>query len=90
MSGLDPIGRHLVVDLIRRYHLKGKTILFCSHILTDVERICDRIGIMEAGQLKAIIAASDLDRGGDGKTDGSESVTPLERLFLDMVTEKAA
>ena len=51
MSGLDPIGRRMVFDLILELKDQGKTIFFCSHILNDVERLCDRIGLMNKGQL---------------------------------------
>ncbi|MBV5330554.1 MAG: ABC transporter ATP-binding protein, partial [Chlorobium sp.] len=60
MSGLDPFGRQLVVDIIRDYNTKGNTILFCSHILTDVERICDRIAIMNQGSLQTITTPAQL------------------------------
>ena len=51
MSGLDPIGRKMVFDLIVELKDQGKTIFFCSHILNDVERLCDRIGLMNKGRL---------------------------------------
>ncbi|MCK4502909.1 MAG: ABC transporter ATP-binding protein, partial [Desulfuromonadales bacterium] len=51
MSGLDPIGRKMVFDLIVELKEQGKTIFFCSHILNDVERLCDRIGLVDKGQL---------------------------------------
>ena len=51
MSGLDPIGRKLVFDLVMDLKSEGKTIFFCSHILNDVERLCDRIGLLNQGQL---------------------------------------
>lgn len=51
MSGLDPVGRKLVFDLVTELKNKGKTILFCSHILNDVERLCDRIGLIVNGKL---------------------------------------
>ncbi|MCB2183206.1 MAG: ABC transporter ATP-binding protein [Desulfobulbaceae bacterium] len=60
MSGLDPIGRKLVVDLILTLKKQGKTILFCSHILNDVERLCDRVAIMAKGQLKTILDKENL------------------------------
>ena len=55
MSGLDPLGRALVVDLIFELKRKKKTVLFCSHILNDVERLCDRMAIMDQGQLKTVL-----------------------------------
>lgn len=51
MSGLDPLGRRLLFDLIMDLKSQGKTIFFCSHILSDVERLCDRIGLMVKGRL---------------------------------------
>jgi len=51
MSGLDPIGRKMVFDLIVELKQQGKTIFFCSHILNDVERLCDRIGLINKGRL---------------------------------------
>ncbi len=51
MSGLDPIGRKMVFDLVMELKQQGKTIFFCSHILNDVERLCDRIGLLCKGKL---------------------------------------
>jgi ABC-2 type transport system ATP-binding protein len=51
MSGLDPLGRSMVFDLVMELKGQGKTIFFCSHILNDVERLCDRIGLMNKGRL---------------------------------------
>jgi len=51
MSGLDPLGRKMVFDLVAELRVEGKTIFFCSHILNDVERLCDRIGLMNKGRL---------------------------------------
>jgi ABC-2 type transport system ATP-binding protein len=54
MSGLDPIGRKMVVDLILELKAAGKTVFFSSHILTDIERLCDRAGIIVAGKLRVV------------------------------------
>ncbi len=51
MSGLDPIGRKEVRDLILEHRRRGKTILFTSHILSDVELLCDRVGILQKGRM---------------------------------------
>ena len=51
MSGLDPIGRKEVRDLVLEQRQIGKTILFTSHILSDVELLCDRVGIMQRGKM---------------------------------------
>ena len=52
MSGLDPLGRVLVRDIILEERRKGKTVFFSSHILSDVETICDRVAIVVAGMLR--------------------------------------
>lgn len=80
MSGLDPVGRKLLVDLILDLKKQGKTILFCSHILNDVERLCDRVAVMHQGQLKAILSQKDL-AAEQAKT--SENI--LEKLFLELI-----
>jgi ABC-2 type transport system ATP-binding protein len=54
MSGLDPIGRKMVVDLIAELKGAGKTIFFSSHILSDIERLCDRVGIIVGGRLRLV------------------------------------
>jgi ABC-2 type transport system ATP-binding protein len=50
MSGLDPIGRKKVIDLIGQLKEAGKTILFCSHILEDVDRLVDNILLLHKGK----------------------------------------
>jgi len=51
MSGLDPIGRKEVRDLLLEQRDRGKTLLFTSHILSDVELLCDRVVIMQQGEI---------------------------------------
>jgi ABC-2 type transport system ATP-binding protein len=53
MSGLDPEGRHLVRTLIRDAQGKGATILFSSHVLADIEDLCDAVTIIDAGRTVA-------------------------------------
>jgi ABC-2 type transport system ATP-binding protein len=60
MSGLDPIGRKEVRDLIIELRDQGKTVFFSSHILTDVEAIADHIAIVARGQLQSQGAPADL------------------------------
>ena len=59
MSGLDPMGRKSMRDVILSCRDQGKTIIFSSHIISDVEMICDRAGILAKGELKQIIAMDD-------------------------------
>jgi ABC-2 type transport system ATP-binding protein len=51
MSGLDPLGRRLVRNLILEQHRAGKTVLFSTHILSDAETLCDRVAVLRAGRL---------------------------------------
>ncbi|AFY62712.1 ABC transporter ATP-binding protein [Synechococcus sp. PCC 6312] len=51
MSGLDPLGRYQVREIILSLKKQGKTIFFNSHVLSDVEAICDRVGILHQGEL---------------------------------------
>ncbi len=62
MSGLDPLGRKLVGDLILDMKTSGKTVFFSSHILNDAERFCDRVGIIVSGRLRRVDLVSDLLR----------------------------
>ncbi len=87
MSGLDPLGRQLVVDIIRECHARGNTIIFCSHILTDVERICDRIAIMNHGELQAVVTPEEL-RGYPIPPAMPENTSPLEAFFLNTLKGK--
>jgi len=60
MSGLDPVGRKEVRDLILRLKEEGKTIFFSSHILHDAELLCDRVSILVKGRLVAMGSVKDL------------------------------
>ena len=60
MSGLDPVGRYQVREIILTLKNQGKTVFFNSHILSDVELICDRIGILNKGELVAMGTLNEL------------------------------
>lgn len=65
MSGLDPLGRSLVRDLMFQLRQAGKTILFSSHILPDVETLCDRVAVLAAGRVVAEGRVTDLAAASD-------------------------
>ena len=60
MSGLDPIGRKEIRDILFRLKDRGKTVFFSTHILSDAEAICDRVGIIVRGRLRSVGALSEL------------------------------
>ncbi|RMG32966.1 MAG: ABC transporter ATP-binding protein [Planctomycetota bacterium] len=64
-SGLDPLGTRDIKDLILKLRDQGKTVVMCSHLLADVQDVCDRIAILYAGELKVVGRVDELlkDRG---------------------------
>jgi len=60
MSGLDPVGRREVRDLIASLRTEGKTVFMCSHILSDIEVLCDNIAILKKGKLAHAGSLDDL------------------------------
>jgi len=87
MSGLDPLGRYQIREIILSLKQQGKTIFFNSHVLADVEAICDRIGILAQGELicsgsvNELLGSSEAYHvvGSGGHIDGlQEWLHPLE------------
>lgn len=74
MSGLDPIGRKMVKDLILELKSKGTTVFFNTHILSDVESICDSFAIIHQGHLIASESVKNLEK-------------PLEEYFIEKIHE---
>jgi ABC-2 type transport system ATP-binding protein len=68
MSGLDPFGRRLVADVIRRLRDEGRTVFFSTHILPDVEHLCDRVGIIAGGALQYVGSLNGEEREPDSWT----------------------
>ena len=62
MSGLDPLGRRLVRNLILDLRSSGKTVLFSTHILSDAETLCDRVAVLRAGRLVRVGALGEILR----------------------------
>jgi ABC-2 type transport system ATP-binding protein len=92
MSGLDPIGRREVRDLIASLRTTGTTVFFCSHILADIEVLCDRAAILQRGTLAHIGRLSDL-RMAAGDTRAMELVIAganLARLEPELATLNGA
>ncbi|HAF13212.1 MAG TPA: ABC transporter [Blastocatellia bacterium] len=67
MSGLDPIGRREVRDLITALRQDGKTVFMCSHILSDIEVLCDRVAILKGGRLAHVGSLEELRQQIDGR-----------------------
>ena len=60
MSGLDPLGRALVKELIKDLKRRGKTIFFSTHITADVEVVCDKVGVIVKGRLQTVDSVENL------------------------------
>ncbi len=61
-SGLDPLVQRVFFDLIREEHARGATVLFSSHILSEVQRICDRVAIIREGRIVAVRSVAEMRR----------------------------
>jgi ABC-2 type transport system ATP-binding protein len=87
MSGLDPIGRREVRDLMAELKREGKTVFFSTHILSDAEALCDRVAIMNLGQLRGVGAVADLISSVHGKVEvvwqGTKIPAALRSLGAD-------
>ena len=88
MSGLDPIGRKDVRDLIFELKAQGKTVFFSSHILQDVEMLVDRVGIMVKGQLRREGRLHDLLQAPSERVD--VAVEGIDDALAAALTEVAA
>jgi ABC-2 type transport system ATP-binding protein len=84
MSGLDPIGRREVRDLIEQLKHEGKTVFFSTHILSDAEALCDRVAIINLGELRRVGSISELTANVRGKVEfvwhGKTIPTALNQL----------
>lgn len=60
MSGLDPVGRRELRDIILELKRDGQTVLFSTHILSDAEMLCDRVGVIVGGKLRGVGAPAEL------------------------------
>ncbi|MBT8495246.1 MAG: ABC transporter ATP-binding protein [Deltaproteobacteria bacterium] len=87
MSGLDPVGRKEVRDIIQSLRDRGKTVFFSSHILADVEMICDRVAIIGHGRLHEVGTIRELVRDSVAAT---EVVLHLDGEIADEVVGRLA
>src|SRR5256714_2031913 len=90
MSGLDPVGRHDVRELIQQLKDQGKTIFFSTHILSDAEALCDRVGIIHKGELRGVGVVNDFRSSVADKTEviwlGAGALTSVADLVSDTHT----
>jgi ABC-2 type transport system ATP-binding protein len=84
MSGLDPIGRREVRDLIQELKDEGKTVFFSTHILSDAETLCDRVAVLDKGELRGIGVVRELLQQSEKSVEilwhGEAARVDLERL----------
>jgi ABC-2 type transport system ATP-binding protein len=85
MSGLDPIGRREIRELILGLKKEGRTVFFSTHILSDAEALCDRVAVIHKGVLRGIGVVEDLKSQGAGKTEvvwqGSTALAAVSGLL---------
>jgi ABC-2 type transport system ATP-binding protein len=86
MSGLDPIGRREVRDILLQLKRDGKTVMFSTHILSDAEMLCDRVGVIVGGKLRGVGAPEQLV---DVKTQGMEILFELAEQSAAPLMAKA-
>ena len=81
-EGLDEDGRKLLRSVVKRQRQEGKTTLIVSHILSDVERLCDRVGVIKQGRLLTVASMADLTK--DPQTGRHRSLSAaLDALYED-------
>jgi ABC-2 type transport system ATP-binding protein len=77
-SGMDPIGTRQMKDMIIQFAKRGKTVLLCSHLLADVEDVCDRIGILYGGRMQT-----------EGTVDSLLKKTEQKQIVTSAISDKA-
>lgn len=96
MSGLDPIGRALVKEIILDLKKRGKSVFFSTHITDDVEKVCDRVGVINKGHLLVVETVETiLQRGVEGytvlvmNTDGKQEELSIGKADLQDCIEQS-
>jgi ABC-2 type transport system ATP-binding protein len=87
-SGLDPIGTREMKDLIIDLKQRGKTVIMCSHLLADVEDVCDRIAVLHQGELKELGRVEDLLRVTDVTQIRARNLPAAARDEIRVVLER--
>lgn len=86
MSGLDPVGRYEIRELIQGLKDNGKTIFFSTHILSDAEALCDRVAVIHKGELRGVGVVNDL-RSPSEKTEviwhGAHALSAVDKYILE-------
>lgn len=77
LSGLDPTGRQLVIDILQEYKHGGGTTFFSSHVLYDVERLADRFGLVFKGELKRLQSPAEIALHSTKRTIRSSGSMPI-------------
>ncbi len=80
-KGFDPINRRLLMDIIEEHQKRGATVIFVSHQMEEVERLCDRIILLKDGKAAAYGTVKDVRKKFDGKS--------LDNIFLQVYGQKA-
>jgi ABC-2 type transport system ATP-binding protein len=87
MSGLDPLGRHEVRELIQDLKDRGKTIFFSTHILSDAEALCDRVAVIHMGELRGVGVVNDLRSAANDRTEviwqGAHALAAVAQQVLE-------
>jgi ABC-2 type transport system ATP-binding protein len=88
MSGLDPVGRHEVRELIQSLKDAGKTIFFSTHILSDAEALCDRVAVIHKGELRGVGVVNDFRSSLAEKTEviwlGANALSTVNSLLAEV------
>lgn len=87
-SGLDPLGTSEMKDMIRRLRDQGKTVVMCSHLLADVQDICDRIAILHRGELKVSGSVDELLKETNETEIRATDLTPEAQQEVEAVLNK--
>ena len=89
MSGLDPVGRREVRDLMQELNEEGKTVFFSTHILSDAESLCDRVAVVNRGELRGVGVVADLLADAGGKMEVVWEGAPSALQSLSVKTKLA-